>query len=186
MTNHEGGIDRRGFLRLAGLAGAGLFVANIPPFFEPNQARAAAVISSQTRAIDRVLSEIEASGIVLPSFLPLSEVQVPGWERVGPDPGKLNQDQWFPFAELNGQRVLHAPGGFLDKIGRIGNRHGLQLDPRGHEEQYAYNSLLLGGVGWRGHCHALSNMMAYQEPLIISAGDSFEYEGEIIYINTII
>lgn len=184
---------KTGFRRGLGLA---ILTGAVPTLLRPQSAQAAATTSPATRAIDKVLQEVEVAqnlGVRFPKpFTPTTRAEeYITWVQVGIYPGALNQGLWLPFAPQDGQIVAHEPGEFLDKTGAIANSLGLTVDghaadPRGWEEQYANESLSQGGVSWRGHCHGGANMIAFHEQLVIDREGSFDYQGQNITYNNVI
>lgn len=107
------------------------------------------------------------------------------WIELGPDPGELNQAEYFPFDKRvarDKKRVrLSNRGASLDVHDIVLGHHG----PRGHarewQEDYENRSLRKepGKREWMGDCQATAAVMAYRRLLIpeVLEGGSFLYEG---------
>ncbi|MDP3948287.1 MAG: twin-arginine translocation signal domain-containing protein [bacterium] len=131
------------------------------------------------------LASLAGAGIALatiaPSFLVPQKAQAEEeWIDLGPDPGELNQKEWFPYdaavARDGGRVRMHSLGGPLDIHDQISGHHA-----REWEEDIANASLRRSPLkrGWLGHCDDVANIMAYHIPLAseVAGGTTFLFEG---------
>lgn len=131
-----------------------------------------------------------AAGLVLATtLLPRAARAEEEWIDVGPEPGELNQEQWFPYdaavARDRGLVRMHALGGPLDIHDQITGRHA-----REWEEDKAHSSLRKNPLkrSWLGHCDDVANVMAYHIllPVEVLGGKTFIFEGLEIDKTTVI
>lgn len=121
------------------------------------------------------------------------------WIDVGPEPGELNQEQWFPYdaavARDRGLVRMHALGGPLDIHDQITGRHAREWEEdkansalRKDALERRENPLKPSKRGWLGHCDDVANLMAYHIllPVEVLGGGTFLFEGLEIDKTTVI
>lgn len=142
---------------------------------------------------------VTASGLILvantPAFLPRAAQAEEEWIEIGPDPGELNQEEWFPFdkavARNKNRRRMHDPGGPLHIHDLITGHKAMQWE----KEQVADPALRKAAIenkpekrNWLGHCDDVAAFMAYHLLITdkVAGGGTFEFEGLKIDKATII
>lgn len=143
---------------------------------------------------------LTAVGLALATtLLPRAARAEEEWIEVGPEPGELNQKQWFPYdaalARDRGFVRMHSLGGPLDIHDQITGRHA-----REWEEDKANSALIKDALerrenplkpskrGWLGHCDDVANLMACHIllPLEVLNDGTFLFEGLEIDKTTVI
>lgn len=132
------------------------------------------------RMFVRAAGAIAAGLVLATTLLPRAAQTEEEWIEVGPEPGELNQEQWFPYdaavARDRGLVRMHSLGGPLDIHDQITGRHA-----REWEEDLAHSTLRREPFnrGWLGHCDDIAGVMAFHEPLPagVLGGGVFVFEG---------
>lgn len=144
------------------------------------------------------VSAVTASGLLLvsniPAFLPRAAQAEEEWIALGPEPGELNQEEWFPYdkkvARDRGIRRMHDLGGPLHIHDLITGFKALEWE-KAHAEDALREAASKKDTQkrtWLGHCDDVAGVMAYHLPMTdeVLGGGVFVFEGLEIDKTTII
>ncbi len=144
------------------------------------------------------VSAVTAFGLLLvsniPAFLPRAAQAEEEWIELGPEPGELNQEEWFPYdkkvAREKKRVKMHDPGGPLYVHDLITGFKALEWEKE-HAESALRKAALKKDTQkrtWLGHCDDVADLMAYHLLMTdeVLGGGVFVFEGLEIDKTTII